>query len=196
MPLTVTYFPAPGRAYVTRTCLKIAGHAFTDETLTFPEFQANKARFPLGQMPILTLDNGTVVTQSGAHARYAGKIAGLYPTDPEEQLLCDEIYETCNELQGKVPQHPDAEEKKKLREAFVAEALPKYMNFLASKSKGNFFVNGKLTIADLMLYTVIKSIRSGQWDHVDKDIDSKWPEIGALIDKLDAHEHVVAHGKL
>ena len=76
MALKVTYFPAPGRAYVTRTCLKMAGHAFEDETMSFPDFQANKARFPLGQMPIMTLPNGTVVTQSGAHARYAGKLAG------------------------------------------------------------------------------------------------------------------------
>ena len=47
MALKVTYFPAPGRAYVTRTCLKMAGHAFEDETMSFPDFQANKARFPL-----------------------------------------------------------------------------------------------------------------------------------------------------
>ena len=62
-------------------------------------------------------------------------LLGLYPTDPEEQLLCDEILEVVSELSSKVPQNPDAEEKKKLREAFVADVLPKYMTFLANKSK-------------------------------------------------------------
>ena len=62
-------------------------------------------------------------------------LIGMYPTDPEEQLLCDEIFEVMQEMASKVPQHPDAEEKKKLREAFVETTLPKYMNFLVSKSK-------------------------------------------------------------
>ena len=62
----------------------------------------------------------------------------MYPTDPEEQLLCDEIVEVIYELAEKVPQHPDAEEKKKRRAVFAAEALPKYMAFLASKCKVTF----------------------------------------------------------
>ena len=138
MSLTVTYFPFPGRGYVTRTCLKMAGIPFTDESISFPDFQAGKsntAKFPLNQVPTMTLANGTIVTQSGAMARYAGRLAGLYPTDPEEQLLCDEIVEVVNEFGSKVPHHRDAEEKKKLREAFVADVLPKYMTFIANKSK-------------------------------------------------------------
>ena len=112
-----------------------SGQAFDDQTLSFPDFQAakgaNPEKFPLGQMPVLTLPNGTVVTQSGAHARYAAKLAGrkqtqfflfspsffsntsytfflfhflllgLYPTDPEEALLVDEIAEVVSELTGK-----------------------------------------------------------------------------------------------
>ena len=119
---------------------------------------------------------------------------GLYPTDLEEQLLCDEIFEVMQELSSKVPQHPDAEEKKKLREAFVANTLPKYFTFLANKSKGTYFINGKLTIADLIFYSTMKSIRSGQWDHVDKDIDSQYPELGTLIALLDADEKLAAAG--
>ena len=78
MSLTLTYFPFPGRAYVTRTCLRMAGVEFVDTKLAGPEFQAAKGenKFPLGQMPIITLANGNVVTQSGAHARWAAKLAG------------------------------------------------------------------------------------------------------------------------
>ena len=53
-----------------------------------------------------------------------------------------------------------------------------------------------MTIADLLFYSTIKAIRSGQWDHVDKDIDSKWPEVGTLINLMDADEKFAAHGKL
>ena len=51
-----------------------------------------------------------------------------------------------------------------------------------------------MTIADLGFYVTIKAMRSGQWDHVPKDVDSKWPEIGALVDLLDADEKLAAAG--
>ena len=87
---------------------------------------------PLGQVPTLTLANGQVVCQSSAIVRYAAKLAKLYPTDGIEALLVDEIMETCSEcmkkekyLERTAPQHPEQAEKKKLREAFVANDLPK-----------------------------------------------------------------------
>ena len=55
-------------------------------------------------------------------------------------------------------------------------------------------MNGKLSIADLACYTVIKSMRSGQWDHVPKDLDAQYPEIGTLVDSLDADEKLAAAG--
>lgn len=39
-------------------------------------------------MPALHVD-GVVVTQSDAITRYAGKLAGLYPIDAYQALLCD-----------------------------------------------------------------------------------------------------------
>ena len=44
----------------------------------------------VGLFPVLHVD-GVLVTQSDAITRYAGKLAGLYPTDPYQALLCDEV---------------------------------------------------------------------------------------------------------
>lgn len=195
--LKLTYFPAPGRAFVTRVALRIGNIEFEDETLSWSDFQGAKAsspeRFPLGQMPVMTLPSGKIVTQSGAQARYAGKLAGLYPSDPEDQLLCDEIIEVCTEMMNKCPQHKDADEKKKLREDYAANALPKYYNFLAAKSGGKYFVANKLSIADLTLYATVKSIRSGMWDFVPADSDAAYPAIGTLIDTMEADPIFAPH---
>ena len=41
---------------------------------------------------------------------------------------------------------------------------------------------------------MIDMIRTGQFDHVDKDIYSKWPEIVALVALLDTDEKIAAAG--
>ena len=126
-------------------------------------------------------------------ARYAGKLPGLYPTDPEEQLLVDEIIETCSDMMNKCPQHKDVEEKKKLREAYAANDLPKFLNFLAKKSGGTYFVGDRLTIADLTCYVVIKTLRSGQFDFVPADIDGAYPAIGDFITALESDPVFAPH---
>ena len=124
------------RSFATRVALKLSGVPFEDEVLTWPAYMAargDKTTFPLGQIPVLRLPSGKVITQSGALARYAGELSGLYPRTSEEQLICDEIVEVCAETMNACPGHKDPEEKKRLREAFAVDVLPKYFEFLASR---------------------------------------------------------------
>jgi len=45
---------------------------YEDQRLTFPEFGKNKAEemYQWGSLPVLTLTNGTTISQSNAVARY------------------------------------------------------------------------------------------------------------------------------
>lgn len=67
------------------------------------KFADYKAKSPSGQFPTLVVDGETYV-ESGAILRYTGRVAGLYPTDPLEQLKQDQIIEMvqclsdCNPL--------------------------------------------------------------------------------------------------
>ena len=117
--------------------------------------------------------------------RYAGKVSNMYPTDPVEALKVDEILEVVSEMLSKCPQNKDPEEKKKLREAFAANNLPVYFNFLSKKSNGSYFVGGKLSIADLAAYALLKNIRKGDWDFIPVDSDTKFPGIQQFIDTLE-----------
>ena len=57
--------------------------------------------------------------QSGALARFVGRMCGLYPEDHMEQLVCDEILETINELMAKCGRDPDPEKMKAIRQVWL-----------------------------------------------------------------------------
>ena len=42
MSLKLTYFPAPGRAFVARTCFGIGGIEYENETIPFEQFSKMK----------------------------------------------------------------------------------------------------------------------------------------------------------
>ena len=186
-------------------CLGAAGIEFENKVFAdFADFRAQRdtpagaIAMPLGQVPVLTLPDGTIVCQSGAHMRYAGRKAGMYPRDDDVRaLLIDEIVFTADELMAKCPQHADPEIKKTLREAFTKDVIPKFAKFLAAKLGDKDFFVGDLSIADLALFGSLQGISSGNWDHVPKDcISGPFPTLGAFEARVRAHPLVVKHGML
>ena len=75
MALKLSYFPFPGRAFVTRVCLGAAGVEYANDIVSFAELKEKretpegKALFPQSQLPVLTVGD-KVFTQSGAHMRF------------------------------------------------------------------------------------------------------------------------------
>ena len=192
MSLKLTYFNAPGRAYAIRTCLRIAGISFEDKFLTFPEFQAAKfsIEVPLGSVPTLTLPSGKVVTQSVAIARYAAKLANLYPLDPEEALQVDELVDVVGDILSSAPQNPDADVKKDLREKWAAGKLKVFMNYLNAKAveaSSGPLVGGKLSLADIVVYGSLSSIQSGGYDFVPGNYVDEWPALIAFVNNYENH---------
>ena len=154
---------------------------------------------PRGARPVHTLPSGVVVTQSGAHARYAAKKAGLYPRDDDEKaLFIDEIIGVAEDAQSKVPQGGDAEAKKAARAVYVKDGLPKYFNYLVAKlGAGPFFGGAAINLADLAVFSITHAVATGGWDYVDGDaVLADYPALKAHHVALRAHPLVVAHGHL
>ena len=89
--LKLTYFDFHGgRGEPARLAMHIGGITFEDIRFAFEDFQEVRKTTPLNAVPTLHV-NDVQVTQSDAITRYVGKLAGLYPADEFQALLCDEI---------------------------------------------------------------------------------------------------------
>ena len=173
--LKLTYFDMHGgRAEPARLALHIGGIAFDDHRFVFADFAEVRKSTPLGQVPVLHVD-GVQVTQSDAITRYVGKLAGLYPADPFQALLCDEVMDGVEDANVKMGTTfgMTGDALKEARTALVNGPLPLYLGWLQSQLQahgGAYFADNRLTIADLKVFVYVRSLNSGRLDHVPTDL--------------------------
>ena len=189
--LKLTYFDFHGgRAEPARLAMAIGGIAFEDHRFSFPEFAAVRKTTPFGQVPTMHVD-GVQVTQCDAILRYVGKLAGLYPTDPFQALLCDEVTAVVEEANVKFGPsfRMTGDAQKEARTALVNDVLPVYLTWLQnqlSAQGGEFFADNRLTIADLKVFADMRGLNSGRLDHVPADI------VEIVAPALNAHMRRIA----
>jgi hypothetical protein len=96
--LKLTYFDFDGgRGEPARLALHIGGIPFEDRRIGFKEWDALRETMPFRALPVLEVD-GRLVTQSNGINRYVGKLAGLYPQDDWQALLCDEAMDAVEDM--------------------------------------------------------------------------------------------------
>lgn len=188
--LKLTYFDIHGgRAEPARLAMAIGGVAFEDHRFTFAEFAEVRKSTPFGQVPTLHVD-GVQVTQCDAILRYVGKLAGLYPTDPFQALLCDEV--TCVVEDAGVKLGPTfrmtGDAQKEARTALANGSMPVYLGWLQSQlltHGGEYFADNRLTIADLKVFVDVRGLNSGRLDHVPNDLVAKVaPALNAHMQRI------------
>jgi len=107
MEITLYYFKIPfWRAEVTRLALFIGGIPFNDYRVEGKEIDnlkatgllPNKQIAPFKQLPVLDVD-GKIIAQTGAIARFCGKLSGLYPKNNDfEAAQIDQIIDTAQDI--------------------------------------------------------------------------------------------------
>ena len=176
--LKLTYFDFHGgRGEPARLALSIGGIAFEDDRIQPADWERRKADTPFGALPVLEVD-GQIVAQSNAINRYVGKLADLYPSDPWQAALCDEIMEAVEDINTKIGATfflPE-EQKKAQREALVEGPIPFYLTRLQQRLEahgGRYFAADRLSVADLKVFVWIRHLRSGALDHVPTDLPDR-----------------------
>jgi len=189
---TVSYFDAPGRGEAVRLALVVADVSFTDERVSFLEWRGKKPTLPFGSMPVLTLANGTVITQQRAILRFIGKQAGTYPTDPMAAFRADERMDAVEDLIQKTNfagagLEKDAKEaaRKEAVETGAAAALlvvvDKHLEIFGYLSHpGSTFDGASVTVADLHCFATTNMIISGLYDGVPGTCLDSFKNIQAL----------------
>jgi len=69
MTYKLTYFDIQGAAEKVRLAFVLSGVAFEDERVNFAQWGDMKATTKFGQLPLLSIDGGEPIAQSGAMLR-------------------------------------------------------------------------------------------------------------------------------
>ena len=157
------------RAEISRLSLFIAEIEFEDFRPSKEEIKKMKkdGTFPFGQFPVLQVD-GKTIAQTGAIARFCGKLGNLYPENIFDAAKVDEIIDLATDITNHII--PALREKDRLlrnqmRKRLVDIVLPKWLGFLEKllieNGKKEFFVGNSVTIADLAAWRLCGWISGG-----------------------------------
>mmetsp|Transcript_8763 Transcript_8763/g.12408 ORF Transcript_8763/g.12408 Transcript_8763/m.12408 type:complete len:226 (-) Transcript_8763:197-874(-) len=206
--IKLTYFDIEGVAEPIRLALILTGTEFEDDRIPFSQWKDMKPRTPYGKLPLMTIDDGPVRTESKAMLRWVGATFSndLYPR--EKLFEIEEavgIVEDMNKSWtgplyiGMRPQnfgHPQdfskTEEGKEkvasMRKQWVAETLPEFLGFfedMIEKAGGKWLVEGdQPSIADCLLVPALRNFTRGHVDHVDASCLDGNPIIVAYIKRF------------
>ncbi|MGB8328056.1 MAG: glutathione S-transferase family protein [Steroidobacteraceae bacterium] len=176
--LVLTYFDFDGgRGEAARLVMHLAGIAFEDKRIAGKDWPALRDKTPFQALPVLEVD-GKVITQSNTINRYLGKLAGLYAKDDWQAALVDEVMDAVEDISTKIGNTIalEGEAKKKAREALAAGPIPRFLQQIEARLKasgGEWFVEKRLTVADLKCFLWVRWLKSGALDDVPADIVDK-----------------------
>ena len=197
--LKLTYFDMHGgRGEAARLAMHLGGIAFEDFRFGFADFAEVRKSTPFGQVPTLHVD-GVQVTQSDSITRYVGKLAGLYPTDAFQALLCDEVMDAVEDVNSKLAASfgLSGEALKEARTTLVNGPLTLYLQWLQTQLQahgGSYFADKRLTIADLKVFAFVRGLVSGRLDHVPTDlVDNLAPAVSAHMQRVAQTPAIVAY---
>jgi glutathione S-transferase len=188
--LKLTYFDfSGGRAEPARLAMHLGGIPFEDHRFASKDFPEIRKTTPLDQVPTLCIDD-VQITQSDAITRYVGKLAGLYPVDEFQALLCDEVLAALEDINIKIGATfgMTGDALKSARDALVTGSLPRYLRWLQNQLEnhgGAFFSDNRLTIADLKAFVILRWLSSGVLDHIPRDlVETEAPMLKDFMNRI------------
>ena len=189
MKLKLIYPDLPfWRAETSRLALFIGEIEFEDYRPSREEIAKMRTEgvFPFGQFPVLQVDDKTIA-QTGAIARFCGKLGGLYPTENDFYAAkVDEVIDLATDITGKIRPsliEKDPEKRMEMRRELVETVLPNWLGFmetlLEKNGKTGYFVDDSLTVADLAAWRLCGWISGGIIDGIPETILDAFPLLNA-----------------
>jgi glutathione S-transferase len=165
-----------------------------DNVVPGTEWGALKPTTKWGQMAVLRLPDGSEMTQSKPMVRFLARTSktpegkALYPDDPKAAFQVDELMEAIDDVRNKVVPTfsiSDQAEKEAARAALFIEGGAifdglKKMEENVTNDDG-YFVGGKLTLADVLLFIMVNQFRAGFLDGCPK---AGWLEKLPKLEKI------------
>ena len=191
------------RAEVLRVSLFISNIPFEDVRISREEFinmiktgyLPNGKKVPFHQLPVIEVD-GEIIGQTGAIARYCGKISNLYSKDNINAAKIDQIIDAATDITNLVsPTIREKDEQKKVKDRLLLKnkLLPRWFRYLEnilSESTSDWFVENKMTIADIAMWRLLGWLISGIIDGIPTTIVDSYPKLKNIHTNVHHHPKV------
>ena len=204
MKLTFIYFDFPfWRAEVSKIALYTGGIDFENRKIPMDEFQRVKENgklddgtiIPFHQFPCLLVD-GLPIAQTGAIARFCGKLSGLYPmNDGVLAARIDQFLDFATDitvLVSNTGRDDTVEEKKKKREMLAESELACKLQMLENniKTEEKWILGAEMGVEDLAIWRLMGWLSSGVLDGIPVNILKNYPRIRRVCLGVDGHHKV------
>jgi glutathione S-transferase len=191
----LTYFDFSGsRGEECRLALHVAGVEFEDNRISREAWQVLKPSSPYGAVPFLETPGKPVLAQSNAILAYVGRSYGLHPSDPWEAARHEAILVAVEELRaaiGPSGKLSDPVEKQKAREELASGYLQTWGRNLEQQIKGPFVAGERIQVADIKLFQIVASFKSGVLDHIPVSVFSAFPKLEGVYEAVARHPKIV-----
>ena len=191
------------RAEVLRVSLFISNIPFEDVRISREEFinmiktgyLPNGKKVPFHQLPVIEVD-GEIIGQTGAIARYCCKISNLYSNDNINAAKIDQIIDAATDITNLVsPTIREKDEQKKVVDRLLLKnkLLPRWFRYLEnilSESTSDWFVENKMTIADIAMWRLLGWLISGIIDGIPTTIVDSYPKLKNIHHNVHHHPKV------
>ena len=205
MKLTFIYLNFPfWRAEVGRVALYFGDIEFESRIIDREEFAAMKRDgllndgtvIPFHQLPCLLVDD-TPICQTGAIARFCGKLSGFYPSDdPLLAAQTDQFIDIATDItelviftgRDKEPAVKAAE-----RAELAKDGLARKL-FILNKMialEGDFILGDKIGLADVAIWRMCGWLSAGL-DGIPTEILSAFPHISRVCKAVDQHPKIMS----
>lgn len=195
MAYRLTYFDLSGsRGEDCRLALHAAGVAFEDRRITREDWAKLKPTTPFGSVPMLESPGKPTLAQSNAILAYIGRSYGLHPTDAWEAALHEAVMASVEELRvatGPSGRLTDPAAKRAAREALASSEIPTWGANVERYIKGPFLAGEKMCVADIKVYQMVKSFKTGVLDHIPPTVLGGFPKLEGLYAAVAAHPKVL-----
>ena len=204
MKLKFIYVDTPfWRAEVGRIALFMGDIKFDDVRIKREDFSTAKETgtlsdgtvLPFHQIPCLVVDDVSIA-QTGAIARFCGKLSGLYPThDDVNAAKIDDFIDFATDLTVMIdntPNKTDEEKKIKARRDLATGPLKRKLSMLEKNisSDSEWLVTSNISIADVTIWRLLGWLSSGILDGMPTDLLSGFPKIRKLCLAVDKHPKI------
>ena len=204
MKLKFIYVDTPfWRAEVGRIALFMGDIKFDDVRIKREDFSTAKETgtlsdgtvLPFHQIPCLVVDDVSIA-QTGAIARFCGKLSGLYPThDDVNAAKIDDFIDFATDLTVMIdntPNKTDEEKKRKARRDLATGPLKRKLSMLEKNisSDSEWLVTSNISIADVAIWRLLGWLSSGILDGMPTDLLTGFPKIRKLCLAVDKHPKI------